>query len=98
MSGESCSFLPSQKVTTKVSGEINAVIGFQECLVGTFVILAAGPGNPGALTERDLFPNDIRRTTQVLAMARMQSFNRSTRRGYFGFDSRQLVEGRDALH
>src|SRR5262245_30137085 len=73
--GEGCALLPSKKVTAIVTGKIDAVNRFEESSVWTFVVLAAGSGDPCALVVRNLFPHDIHRIVQILSVSGMQSFD-----------------------
>ena len=72
MRGKGSAFLPREKVAAKISSEKDPPFGFEECFVGAFVILAARSGNPGALIERNLFPNHVHGIAQILAMTGMQ--------------------------
>src|SRR5579883_1654512 len=96
--GKGGTFLPGQKVAAVVAGKIDTVVWFDERLVGAFVILAAGAGDPGALAERYLFPDDIHRVGQIFAVAGMKPFDCGAGGRELRFDTRQFVEGRNALH
>ena len=79
MRGEGRALLPSEKVRAMVSREIDALVRFQEHFVWTIVIGAARSRDPRALVVRYLFPDDIHRTAQVFAVARMQAFDSGAR-------------------